>query len=236
MKKASLALAVALSPWLGNAYGVESEMTASPTPLNTTIGLDIASSYIFRGFTVNKNPSLQPTLKATAGGLTLGTWGSFPMDREEGELEQEVDLYATYDRAVGAFVFSIGAIEYTYPESDLDNDREIMLKAALTAPLSPSLAIYHGLEGAVEKSTYYELAGKQELYSTGRFSSALRATLGYLDSDAGEDGLSHLTLTATASYAVVTASLNYVAETDADVNDLSEQEQVYVATGASFAF
>jgi hypothetical protein len=80
------------------------------------------------------------------------------------------------------------------------------------------------------------LATKQEIFAKQGLSSTVGANLGYLDRSIGEDGLSHLTLSAGAAYAMVTASVNYVVETDKKVNDLTEQEQLFIMTGASFTF
>ncbi|MDQ3230180.1 MAG: hypothetical protein M3Q07_00020, partial [Pseudobdellovibrionaceae bacterium] len=83
---------------------------------------------------------------------------------------------------------------------------------------------------------YYELGLKQEVFAQSGVTGALGGTLGWLDRETGEDGVSHLTLSAGLGYQVVAASVNYVVETDEDVNDLDEQEELFVTTGASFTF
>jgi hypothetical protein len=69
-------------------------------------GLDIYSTYVWRG-TAFSGPSIQPTVEFSAGGFSIGAWGSQGFDGF-----QEMDLYASY-----AFNFglSIGITDYYYP-------------------------------------------------------------------------------------------------------------------------
>jgi hypothetical protein len=77
---------------------------------NFTVSTDIVSSYVWRG-TQYSGVSIQPTLDFTAGGFSIGSWGSAGFD---GFLE--MDLYAKY-----AFNFglSLGVTDYYYPGSDV---------------------------------------------------------------------------------------------------------------------
>lgn len=218
------------------AWAVDLEKIAPGTEISTTAGLDLASAYVFRGVTVNKNPVFQPTLKLQSGGLTVGAWGNQAMDAEENELEQEVDAFASFDIPFEALTLSVGYTEYMYPDSDYDNDQEIMARISLPTLLNPSLAAYRGVGGGILDSNYYELGLKEEVFAQSGVTGTLGGTLAYLDREAGEDGLSHLTLSAGAAYKVIGASVNYVVETDEDVNDLEEQEQLFVTTGASYTF
>ncbi len=236
MRLTSLSLALMSSLSLPVSAS-ELSMTAPSSPIQTTVGTDLASSYIFRGMTFNKAAALQPAIKVSTAGFSMGAWGNQALDPEDNEIEKELDLYASYARSMGMVTLAAGYTEYMYPESEVDNDQEIMAKVALAMPLNPSLGIYHGLEGAIKDSNYMELAAKQELYSQGSFASSLGATLGYLDRpEELKDGLSHLTIQAAATYAVLTASANYIVETDSEVNDLSEQKDFYLSTGASYTF
>lgn len=218
------------------ALAVDLEKIAPGKEITATAGADLASAYIFRGMTFNKNAVLQPLLKVQSGGLTLGAWGNEALDAEEGELEQEVDAFASFDIPFEAVTVSLGYTEYMYPDSEFDNDQEIMAKISLPTMLNPTLAAYHGVGGGILDTNYYELGLKQEVFATSGVSGTLGGTLGYLDRETGEDGLSHLTLSAGAAYKVIAASVNYVVETDEDVNSLDEQEELFVMTGASFTF
>jgi uncharacterized protein (TIGR02001 family) len=81
-----------------------------------TAAADVVSSYVWRG-TQYSGMSVQPTLDFTAGGFSIGSWGSTGL-KPTGtgtDIYMEMDLYAKY-----AFDFglSIGLTDYYYPGSD----------------------------------------------------------------------------------------------------------------------
>ncbi|TVR28390.1 MAG: hypothetical protein EA390_12140 [Balneolaceae bacterium] len=79
-----------------------------------TTGVDIYSTYVFRGVAF-AGPSIQPTVEFTAGGFAIGAWGSQGYDGF-----QEMDLYAGYEFDFG---LSIGVTDYYYPGTDyFDSD------------------------------------------------------------------------------------------------------------------
>jgi hypothetical protein len=74
-----------------------------------SVGADLVSSYVWRGTKQGTGPNIQPSLKFTTGGLTLGSWGSYSF-LDGGDLK-ETDLYASY--AFG-FGLSVGVTDYYY--------------------------------------------------------------------------------------------------------------------------
>ncbi len=70
-------------------------------------GLDIYSSYIWRGSKFGSGPAFQPTVEFGAGDFTLGAWGSVSASTDEGF---EMDLYASY--ALGPV--SLGLTDYYF--------------------------------------------------------------------------------------------------------------------------
>jgi hypothetical protein len=40
-----------------------------------TVGADVVSSYVWRGSKVGSGPNIQPAMKFSNGGFTLGAWG-----------------------------------------------------------------------------------------------------------------------------------------------------------------
>ncbi len=70
------------------------------------VSTDVVSSYVWRG-TQYSGVSIQPTVDFTAGGFSIGSWGSAGFD---GFLE--MDLYAKY--AFG-FGLTVGVTDYYYP-------------------------------------------------------------------------------------------------------------------------
>ncbi len=70
-------------------------------------GLDIYSSYIWRGSKFGTGPAFQPYVEFGAGDFALGAWGSVNAGSEEA---LEMDLYASY--AIGPV--SIGVTDYYF--------------------------------------------------------------------------------------------------------------------------
>ncbi len=74
-------------------------------------GVDIYTNYVWRGSKLGTGPSIQPSVKFTAGGLTIGVWGAF-----DASGYSEADPYISY-----AFPFglSLGVTDYYYPSLPL---------------------------------------------------------------------------------------------------------------------
>jgi len=70
-------------------------------------GLDIYSSYIWRGSKFGSGPAFQPGVSFTTGGFTIGAWGSVSASTDEGF---EMDLYSSY--AIGGL--TIGLTDYYF--------------------------------------------------------------------------------------------------------------------------
>jgi hypothetical protein len=62
--------------FFANKIHAQDEVTEKESKLSLTAGADIFSSYVWRG-TKFAGPSIQPTVKLLAGGLTAGVWGSY---------------------------------------------------------------------------------------------------------------------------------------------------------------
>jgi hypothetical protein len=74
-----------------------------------SLGADVVSSYVWRGSKIGTGPNIQPWLKFSTGGFTLGAWGSssFHFDTDVAEM----DLYTSY--AFG-FGLTLGVTDYYY--------------------------------------------------------------------------------------------------------------------------
>lgn len=81
---ASLLLLVAFAPKVNAQEEEESPWSA---------GLDIYSSYIWRGAKFGSGPAFQPGVSFAKGGFEIGAWGSVNASMDEGF---EMDLYASY--------------------------------------------------------------------------------------------------------------------------------------------
>ncbi len=77
-KKISLVLFLAIGLSLPSA-AQETPGNSNPdpeSPGNFSVSADLVSSYVWRGSKFGKGPAIQPTVKFTSGGFTLGAWGS----------------------------------------------------------------------------------------------------------------------------------------------------------------
>lgn len=76
------------------------------------VGLDINSSYIWRGSKFGTGPAFQPTIEFSAGDFAIGAWGSVNASTDEAA---EVDLYLKYDFDFG---LTVGITDYYYPGTE----------------------------------------------------------------------------------------------------------------------
>ena len=79
-------------------------------------GLDIYSSYIWRGTKFGTGPAFQPSLEFSAGGFAIGAWGSYSAGSDEAA---EADLYASYGFDLGEnSSLSFILTDYYFPGSE----------------------------------------------------------------------------------------------------------------------
>lgn len=79
-------------------------------------GLDIYSSYLWRGTKFGKGPAFQPSVDFTYKGFNIGVWGSICSSEDEAA---EMDLFATYAFSLGeksSLTFTV--TDYYFPGSD----------------------------------------------------------------------------------------------------------------------
>jgi uncharacterized protein (TIGR02001 family) len=76
-------------------------------------GLDIYSSYLWRGAKFGTGAALQPSVEFSAGGFAIGAWGSYSTGSEEAA---EADLYVGYGFDLGENAsLSFTVTDYYFP-------------------------------------------------------------------------------------------------------------------------
>jgi len=75
---------------------------------NFSVSADLVSGYVWRGTKIGSGPAIQPGVEFTAGGFTLGAWGSYCISDAEA---LETDLYTSF--TVGKF--TVGLTDYYFP-------------------------------------------------------------------------------------------------------------------------
>lgn len=84
--KRNLIIATSLFLFMTSLTGVSAQQW--------NIGLDIYSSYIWRGLKFGSGPALQPVIEFSNGNFVLGAWGSYNASTNEAA---ETDIYAGYE-------------------------------------------------------------------------------------------------------------------------------------------
>lgn len=190
---------------------------------DTSLTLDAASAYVFRGDTFNDGLVLQPGLEtALPYGITVGVWGNLDLDDYDGAVVEnqfsEIDLYASYDVPVEAVDLSIGYTEYAYPGAEGDADREVGVSVGTAVQsVDLGLGVYYGLDGGIKKSLYAEATAGTSLDLSEGLALDLGTVVGYSDPDEGESGFSYYSVSAGLSYGIVGASVAYYGQIDDDV-------------------
>jgi uncharacterized protein (TIGR02001 family) len=80
-----------------------------------TVGTDLYSSYVWRGTKFGSGPAMQPTLKFSTGGFSIGGWGNYCFSTSEAT---EADLFASYAVTLGkssSLTFSV--TDYYFPSA-----------------------------------------------------------------------------------------------------------------------
>jgi hypothetical protein len=82
---------------------------------NISINADLVSRYIWRGLDLSHgSPSIQPSIKFSAGGFTAGFWGAYSFANSVAQ--DEIDFYASYSLAFDKYgSIGIGLTDYMAP-------------------------------------------------------------------------------------------------------------------------
>ncbi|MFC1587058.1 hypothetical protein ACFL54_02005 [Planctomycetota bacterium] len=113
-----------------------------------------SSKYIWRGINLNNDPVIWPSLEFSYNGLTASIWSSIETTNYNkyenygdtaGECT-EVDLSINYSFCWQDLEFSIGAINYQYPNTGLDSTTELYGMISLKSFLCPTIELYKDIE------------------------------------------------------------------------------------------
>ncbi len=109
MKKLfSLLILSTASLFAGAQTGEQADATS---PFEVSLGTDIVSRYVWRGTDFGRSPSIQPTLKVSAYGVSIGTWGAFTTTNTTPV--QEADLFLSY--TTNSSLFTVTLNDYFFP-------------------------------------------------------------------------------------------------------------------------
>ncbi len=110
--------------------------------LEASASFDFYNRYVWRGFTLDTDPVVQPGFSLSGYGVTLSLWSSWDADNNDTSNSDEIDFVVDYTKEFDAFSVSLGHTYYNFPGSNLYS-REFYLGVAMSDfPLSPSLTYY----------------------------------------------------------------------------------------------
>lgn len=120
-------------------------------------GVDYASSYVFRGATVNDSAAIQPSMDTSILGVDIGAWASYDTGADTFE---EVDLAIGYDvTEIAGVSVSVGLCEYIYAGEALggtesDTEASIYLDYSI-AGVDLSAALNKVIDGGMADYTIF---------------------------------------------------------------------------------
>ncbi len=157
----------AVTRCLGTAFVVAlCVATAIPATaqIPASIGVDVTSKYVYRGFAMVDEITVQPNAQIDLGatGLSLELWGSFAStERTAFEQNDEFDATVRFDKSLGQIweplKFAAGFTAHTFPSRDqvATHTEEFFLGASASLPLiDGGLTVYHDVN--VIKGTYVQ--------------------------------------------------------------------------------
>ena len=145
--KKLLLLLFALALSVFNDYKVKSQETETEVAeekIGLSVGADIVNRYIWRGMSLSTSAAFQPYVEFSAGGFTMGSWGSYTFAPEP---FQEADLYLSYGISYFTLTFNdyfvpIDSIGYNNSYLDWDeNTTPHALEAMFTISEIPNFPI-----------------------------------------------------------------------------------------------
>lgn len=225
------------------------------------LDLSYSTKYVWRGIVIVDAPVAQGTAAFSWKGLTLSAWGNMDITRENrypghgdssGDVT-EVDLTADYSFEWRMFNFSVGVINYQFPNTAFDTTTEVYGAVGLNAPLSPRLTVYHDVDEA--NGTYAALSAGHRFENVVEplpnvsVSADLAASVGAGSSKCNRfyyghrhAGLTDAKVTAGlpirfGEYATVTPSVSYSSLLDGGIRrGVRKDDNVWVAVTVAFDF
>lgn len=236
-----------------------SVVAAEDSPITPKIGLsmDYVGKYIWRGQNLQDDSAFQPSVSLTYGGLTAAIWGNLEMSNyndNDGEIT-EVDYSLDYTTPIPGMEIlsaSVGVINYTFPNTELDDTTEIYGGFTLGIPLNPSIKLYRDVDDA--DGTYIAFGLSHSIEKIGEIAPdmpvglTLSASMGWgssaynkfywgLDDESCSDLTLKLGFPITIGEWTLTPNLNYVTLVDSDIrrSDAFDSASDYFFAGVNLS-
>lgn len=122
----------------------------------------VASDYVWRGFVVDRGTVLQPTFTFSAGNVTVSSWSNVVGRTAR---VSEHDLTVDYLATRGPYVFSVGWINYAFPQMTSDAmSNEFYVGVGRTGLLNPTAHLYHDVQAGSGRYVHLGVSETLELF------------------------------------------------------------------------
>ena len=196
-------------------------------------GLDIYSSYIWRGLKFGTGAAFQPSVEFSAGGFAIGGWGSFSTGSDEAA---EADLYASYGFDLGENAsLGITFTDYYFPPSMYFDKNSHFLEPMISLGLGgfsfdAAYMFYEGAGNGDASGDIYLQAG----YSFGAFDFTVGGGNGqYSMEDEDEDDKFGISNVAIGTSKEIQITESFALPISGSVIWNPSSEQFYVVVGIS---
>lgn len=170
------------------------------------LGLDLCTTYFWRGFEIVDHPALQPTASTslTETPLSVAFWGSVVLgdhNNHDATDELDVTLSAAHDFALGERTVSAeaGSVLYNFPEAPKGTRRSAEVFASLSPDLALAPTVSYFYDFDQWDASYVSLALAPEFTLHDDSSFAITPSIGFGDTDQ-PFGFQDLTCAASTSF------------------------------------
>lgn len=176
---AAIFLSLSLAPL--QAEEAKTEYIFDAMDVGVSGSLDYYSRYVWRGFTMDKDPIIQPGLSLSSKGLTLSVWSSFDTDNKDGLSSDEIDYTIDYTKEMGDVSLSVGNTYYSFPEAGTYSKELYVGVGFGTLPFSPTVTYFldYGDEDTGGGDGYYVSLGLSSSVSVADMSIDTGLAIGY---------------------------------------------------------
>jgi len=195
----------------------------------------VYSEYVWRGQVLDEKPVAQGGLTvAHPSGLALNVWGNYSLRSDATGKAQlnEVDYTLSYAGELEGLSYEIGFINYTFPNTNLEDTSEVYVSVGLDLPLAPAFTVYYDLDEI--KGLYATAAVSHGMEVSEALSMEVGASLGFADGEYIEGyfgakksaALQDMNVYLSAAYALsetlsLNALLQYTFMPDGSMSDLA---------------
>ncbi|MEA2068951.1 MAG: hypothetical protein U9P12_07115 [Verrucomicrobiota bacterium] len=204
---------------------------AGTAAAETSVTLDFASAYVYRGYTLNDEAVFQPGIEASGLGLpeqigtfTIGAWGNYDFGDYGGAVTpnqfSEIDWYASYAAPIEVVDLSVGVTDYTYPAGSAEDVELFVGLGYELAGVGLAATVYRGVSGDILGGvTTVEFGVDYGIDFTETLSGSLAADARYVDGQKSGYGWNDGTVSAGVAYALneawsIYGSATYIAQLD----------------------